>query len=134
MKSLVAIILLSGVLAMNMGMFCQSLCLTDHHKGMSSQDHIAHQHHKMSEQKMPNGEMCPVTHAGHGAHHTMPQTVIKCGCSSDEGTSSVSETALIKSSGDLVPYFQVISKVILFNPVFSSREPIPLESPPNLLS
>ncbi len=134
MKSVLAMILLTGVIMMNTAMFCKSLCLTDRHKDMSPSHTAHHQDNKMPEHKMPNGEMCPAAHTGHGTHHPMPDASIKCGCSADDNASSISEMALIKSPGDLMPYVQVISKIDLFNPIFSSREPIPLEAPPNLLS
>ncbi len=133
MKSMLAMILLTGVVMMNTSMFCKSLCLNDRHKDMSH-SHAAHHDHKIPEHKMPNGDVCPVTHADHGAHHPMPDASIKCGCSADEDASSTYETAMIRSSGDFIPHLQVISIIHLFNPAFSSREPVPLEAPPNLLS
>ena len=120
-------------------MFCQSLCIAGQH---NDESHAHASHHdkinKMAKHEMPQGEDCPIIpHIGHGKSkgtaHTMPQTFIKCDCSEDEAFAAY-EATLIKPLENLVPHLQIISIVEPYNISYSSREPVPLEGPPKILS
>src|SRR3989304_3788612 len=105
MRQSLSISLLLGVLIMNMGMFCHSLCIGGHHEKAGGHQHSASAHghrithhqmvhqmshqtaaHQMTEkapQGMPHGENCPM---GQGMRQgkpdsagiAMPETLRKC--------------------------------------------------------
>lgn len=160
MKRFLATVLLSGVLIMNMGMFCHSLCIGGHHEIGGGHHHPADasvhslMHHQMAhhtaaqprqmtqktEQAMPHGENCPMGQdmrqgKSNSAGHRMPETLIKCGCTPEENVSSAYEATLLKPViADLTPHFTTVSTVTYQNTLFSSRGPIPVEGPPKLFS
>lgn len=143
MKKFLATVLLSGVVIMNTGMFCQSLCLGERgEKNHGHASHAAHVSHKTAKHEMPQseGEHCPLPHemahdTSHGAQHTMPEVFIKCHCHAEDEASSVYyEVTLFKTIKDLLPGLQVVSIVIHRHLNISSIEPIPLEGPPKILS
>ena len=158
MKRFLAIALLSGVLIMNMGMFCHSLCIGGHHEKAGGHQHpgdahghrithhqmakqtAAHQMTQKTQQGMPHGENCPMGQdmrqgKQNSAGHSMPETLIKCGCTSEDNASSAYEATLLKPIiADLTPHFTTVSTVAYQHTLFSSRGPIPVEGPPKLLS
>ena len=157
MKRSFAIALLSGVLIMNMGMFCHSLCIGGHHEKAQGDQHLtdAHVHqmahhkmiqempHKMSQKmphEMPHGEGCPMGQDmrhknSNSARHALPETLIRCGCTPEDNASSVYEATLLKPIiADLTPHLKTVSTVTYQHTLFSSRGPIPVEGPPKLLS
>ena len=130
MRKYSAIVLLAAVLAMNMDMVCQSLCLSGH-SDMAG----AHSPHKTTNHEMPKDEMCPVTHNNsHESHHDMPQTSLKCDCSIDHVASLGYEITLAKPVFDIKPLFTIISEIHSQNKIFLSNETTPLEGPPKILS
>jgi len=153
MKRFLATVLLSGVLIMNMGMFCHSLCIGGHHEEAGGHQHPADAHvhriahHQMAHQmiqKMPQGmpheESCPMGQdmrqgKPNSARHPMPETFIKCGCATEDEASSAYEATLLKPIiADLTPHLKTVSAVTYQQTLFSSRGPIPVEGPPKLLS
>ena len=149
MKRFLATVLLSGVLVMNMGMFCHSLCIGGHHEKGQGHQYLADAHvhpmaqHKMTHkmpQKMPQGESCPMNQdmrpgKSNSARHTLPETLIKCGCTAEDEASSAYEATLLKPIiADLTPHLKTVSAVTYQQTLFSSRGPIPVEGPPKLLS
>ncbi|MBI5407716.1 MAG: hypothetical protein HZA18_08515 [Nitrospirae bacterium] len=141
MKQSFAIALLSGVLIMNMGMFCHSLCAGGGHEKTRMQHSAAHKM-KMA-QVMPQGESCPLSHQmthhkgqghSHGAKQTLPETSLKYGCSAEDEASSAYEVTLLKPIEDLMPHFKTVSTVTPQHTLFSSREPIPSVGPPEIIS
>ncbi len=108
------ITLLIGVLVMNTGILCQSLCLSGH-------DDMVKRETK--------GDVCPITHTSHNAS---PEALIKCDCSSHFEASLDSEITLT-STADLTTYLQAISEVQSYNVIVINTEPIPLEDPPEIL-
>jgi len=173
MKRFLATVLLSGVLIMNTGMFCHSLCIGGHHEKAGGHQHSADSqahrlmHHQMAPQTaqpiihpmahpmthqmtrqaaqktpqgMPHGEHCPMGQdmrqgKPDGAGHSMPETLIKCGCAPEDEASSAYEAALMKPIiADLTPHFKTVSTVTYQHTLFSSRGPSPVEGPPKLLS
>ena len=91
-------------------------------------------------QGMPHGEHCPMGQdmrqgKPDGAGHSMPETLIKCGCAPEDEASSAYEAALMKPIiADLTPHFKTVSTVTYQHTLFSSRGPSPVEGPPKLLS
>lgn len=128
MKRFFAIVLLTGVFAMNMDMLCRSLCMVGH----GNMNHASH--HNMTKHEMPQGEMCPITHKAHhnAPHHATPQTSIKCDCSTDQEASIGYELTIAEPVLDLKPHLNIVSKVNSQEIIFLSREPIPLEAPPKI--
>lgn len=130
MRRFFAITLLAGVLAMNMDMICQSLCLSGHNDMADG-----HASHKTAKHDMPKGEMCPIAQsADHNSHHAVPKTFIKCDCSADEMASIGYELTMAEPVKDLRPYPYTVSKTHSQEITFLSNEPIPLENPPEILS
>ena len=138
---------------MNMGMFCHSLCIGGHHEEAHGRQHSgdAHgrsmAHHKMAQamtqeapQKMPQGESCPMGQdmrqgKPNSAGHPIPETLIKCGCTSEDDAYSAYEATFLKPIiADLTPHLKAVSTVAYQHTLFSSRGPIPVEGPPKLLS
>ncbi len=113
-RKIFTITLLVGVLVMNTGILCQSLCLTGH-------DDMVKRETK--------GDVCPITHTSHNAS---PEALIKCDCSSHFEASLDSEITLT-STADLTLYLQNISKIQPYKIVFINTELIPLEDPPEIL-
>jgi hypothetical protein len=153
MKRSFAIALLLGVLIMNMGMFCHSLCIGGHHEEAHGRQYPGDErgrsmvHHKMAQamtqeepQKMPQGESCPMGQdmrqgKSDRARHTLPETLIKCGCATEDEASSAYEVTLLKPIiADLTPHLMTVSTVTYQQTLFSSRDPVPVEGPPKLLS
>lgn len=125
-----AIVLLFAVLAMNMDMVCQSLCLAGHNDMAGS-----HASHKTTNHEMPKGDMCPVTHHdAHQSHHNMPQSSIKCNCSADQAASIGFEFTYADAASDVTPYLRMVSTIQPQSIIFLSKEPAPLEEPPKILS
>lgn len=125
-----AIVLLAAVLAMNMDMVCQSLCLSGH-GDMAG----AHASHKTTNHEMPKGDMCPTTHNdAHQSHHNMPQPSIKCNCSADQAASIGFEWTFAEAALNVAPYQRMVSTIQPQNTIFLSKEAIPLENPPEILS
>lgn len=103
-------------------------------------------------------EVCPIKglshgqggHHGHDAHHSpslnpSPASgseapgkgggvILKCDCSYDYSTSSVYEPAVTKSILGLNPPSFVLSTIHTKTLTYTSREPIPPEGPPKILS
>jgi hypothetical protein len=130
MRKYSAIVLLVGVLAMNMDMVCQSLCLSGH-GDMAD----AHASHKTANHEMPKADMCPVTHHdAHQSHHDMPQTSIKCDCSADQVAALGFELTIANTFTDLRPSSHIVSKIHSQKVIFLSNVPIPLEGHPKILS
>lgn len=130
MRKPFAIILLAGVLAMNMDMVCQSLCLSGHN-GMAA----GHASHKAAKHGMPKGDMCPTTHStNHTSRHNIPKTFIKCGCPADDLAYLGYELTMTEPVKDLRPYPYIVSRNHLQEIIFLNNEPIPLENPPVILS
>lgn len=137
MKRFFAIILLFGMFAMNADMICKSLC-----EGHGNAAHASH--HNMTGHEMPSsalggGDMCPVTHKAHHAmsheaHNTIPGASIKCNCAADQEASIGYELAIAKPILDLKPHVYIISKIHSPEVIFLSREPVPSEGPPKILS
>lgn len=149
MKRFLATVLLSGVLIMNMGMFCHSLCIGGHNEKAHGHQHPANAHvhpvahHKMTQempQETPHGEGCPMGQdmrhgKSHGVRHTLPETFIKCGCAPEDEASSAYEATLLRPIiVDLTPHLKTVTTVTYQHTLFSSRGPIPVERPPKLLS
>ncbi len=159
MKCFLAIALLSGVLIMNMGMFCHSLCIGGDHEKAGGHQHPgdAHGHrithhqtakqtaaHQMTQKTpqggVPHGENCPMGQdmrqgRPNSARHPMPETFIKCGCTSEDDASSAYEATLLKPiNADLTPHLKTVTTVTYQHTLFSSRGPIPAEGPPKLFS
>ncbi|MBI5327761.1 MAG: hypothetical protein HZB80_05660 [Deltaproteobacteria bacterium] len=130
MKRFFAIVLLFAVLAMNMDMICQSLCLSGH--GDTTNGHSSH---KMASHEMPKGEICPTTRndANH-SHHDMPQTSIKCDCSADQVAALGFELTIADTFADLKPSSHIISRIHSQKVMFLSNIPAPLKGPPKLVS
>ncbi|MBI5875215.1 MAG: hypothetical protein HZB81_05130 [Deltaproteobacteria bacterium] len=125
-----AIVLLFGVLAMNMDMVCQSLCLAGH----GDMTH-AHASHKTTNHEMPKADMCPVKHNhSQESHHDMPQSSIKCDCSADQAASVGFEFTSANAALHVTPYLRMVSTIQPQNIIFLSNEPAPLEGPPKLIS
>ena len=130
MKRLFATVLLFGVLAMNMDMVCQSLCLAGH-GGMAG----SHASHKTTNHEMPKGDMCPATHNdAHQSHHDIPQSSIKCDCSTDQVAALGFELTIADTFTDLKPQLHIASKIHSRKIIFLSNIPLPLEGPPKLIS
>jgi len=98
MKRSFAIALLSGVLIMNMGMFCHSLCAGGGHE--KTRMHHSAAHKMKAAHVMPQGESCPLSHQmthhkgqgrSHVAKQTLAETFIKCGCTTEDEASSAYE-------------------------------------------
>jgi hypothetical protein len=118
-KNFFAIILLIGVLVMNTGKVCQSLCLSGHG------DMAKHE---------AKGDVCPIAHSNHHqSNHTFPDALIKCDCSTHFEASLDNEITLT-SAVDLTPYSYNISEVQSYKTALINTEPIPLEDPPEILS
>lgn len=129
MKRLFAIILLAAVLAMNMDIICQSLCLS----GQGDKANI-HASHKTTNHEMPKGDMCPTTHNDtHQSHHDMPRSSIKCDCSVDQAASLGFEFTSADAVLDVTPYLRMVSTIQPQSIIFLSQELIPLEGPPKIL-
>jgi|SRR3989338_7803849 len=125
-----AITLLFGVLAMNMDIICQSLCLSGQGDMVG-----AHASHKTTNHEMQKGEMCPTAQStGHSSHHAIPKTFIKCDCSADDLASIGYELTMAEPVKDLRPYPYIVSKTHSQEIIFLINEPIPLENPPEILS
>jgi hypothetical protein len=130
MRRLFTIALFFGVLAMNMNVICQSLCLSGH--GDMTNEHSSH---KMAGHEMPKGEICPITHNdAHDSHHDMPQTSIKCDCSTDQVAALGFELTIADTFADLKPLSHIVSKIHSQKAMFLSNIPIPFEGPPKLVS
>ncbi|MBI3398882.1 MAG: hypothetical protein HY026_06600 [Deltaproteobacteria bacterium] len=130
MKRFFAIVLLFAVLAMNMDMVCQSLCLSGH--GDMTR---AHASHKTTNHEMPKADMCPVKHNhSQESHHDMPQTLIKCDCPADHVVSIGFELTMADTFIDVKPRLTIISKIHPQKENFLSSESAPLEGPPKLIS
>lgn len=142
MKQSFAIALLTGVLIMNLGMFCHSLCAGGGYEKIRM--HHSADHKMKAAHVMPQGESCPLSHQmthhkgqghSHGANQTLPQTSIKCGCTAEDEASSAYEATLLKPIiADLTPHLKTVSTVAYQHTLFSSRGPVPVEGPPKLLS
>ena len=131
-----AIVLLFGVLAMNMDMICQSLCLSGHNDMADGHaSHLPAQADKTAKHDMPKGEMCPTAQsAEHGSHHTTPKTFIQCDCSADQVATLGFELTIADTFTDLKPPSHIVSKIHPQKENFSSKEPAPFEGPPKLIS
>ena len=133
MKRSFAIALLSGVLIMNMGMFCHSLCAGGGHD--KDRMHHSEAAKMQTSHVMPHGKSCPMSHQmtdhkasgrSHGAKDTSPQTSLKCGCTTGDEASSAYEAALLKPIiADLGPHLTMVSAVISQYSLFSSRDSVP---------
>ena len=141
MKGSFAIALLSGVLIMNMGMFCHSLCAGGGHE--KTRMHHSAAHKMKAAHVMPQGESCPLSHQmthhkgqgrSHVAKQTLAETFIKCGCTTEDEASSAYEVTLLKPIEDLTPYLKTVSTIPPRHTLFSSREPIPSVGPPEIVS
>ncbi|MBI5049025.1 MAG: hypothetical protein HZB54_08790 [Deltaproteobacteria bacterium] len=129
MRRLFTIVLFFGVLAMNMNVICQSLCLSGHNDTADS-----HTSHKTANHDTPKGDMCPTTQsAAHSSHHNIPKTFIKCGCPADQ-TALGFELTIADTFADLKPSSHLVSKIHSHKVIFLSNIPIPLEGPPKLVS
>ncbi|MBI3753732.1 MAG: hypothetical protein HY266_06800 [Deltaproteobacteria bacterium] len=126
MRRSCAIVLLVSIFAMNAHMICKSLCMA----GYGNMNHASHT--TMTEHAMPQTpkDICPITH---NPHHAMPQTSIKCGCSTDDEASVGYELTLAEYVFDLRPYPYIISKIHPHEIIFFSSESIPAEGPPKIL-
>ena len=125
-----AIVLLFGVLAMNMDIICQSLCLSGHSDRAGT-----HASHKTTNHEMPKGDMCPTTHNDtHQSHHDMPQSSIKCDCSADQAASVGFEFTSANAALNVTPYLRMISTIQPQSIIFLSNTPTLLENPPEILS
>src|SRR3990172_11841157 len=94
-KKALPIILLIGVLVMNTGILCESLCLAD--------SHITR--HKMSHAKNESSETqaCPKS-ATHNLHdHAKSGASIKCACAPDNAASLSDQHLLSGAALDLTP-------------------------------
>jgi len=129
MRRSFAIVLLFGVLAMNMDMVCQSLCLSGDNDTADG-----HASHKTAKHDTPKSEMCPTTQsADHSSHHNIPKTFIKC-CPADDLASLGYELTMAEPVKDLRPYPYIVSKTHSQKTIFLSNESVPLENPPEILS
>ncbi|MBI5875212.1 MAG: hypothetical protein HZB81_05115 [Deltaproteobacteria bacterium] len=131
MKRFFAIVLLFAVLAMNMDMICQSLCLAGH--GDMAGAHVSH---KTAKHETAQGEMCPLEHnADHNtSHRAMPQSSIKCDCSADQAASVGFEFTSAGATLDVTAYMGIVSRIHSQGIIFLSKETSPLEGPPKLIS
>ncbi len=137
MRKLSAIVLFAGMLAMNTGTFCQSLCRGSHHLEGPTYNDTGHGHavHMTAKHEMPKGDICPITNStNHDTHHSTPQTYIECDCSQDLDTSTGYAVTLTEPSAELKPHLYIISKLQSSEIVFLSNESIPLEGPPKILA
>jgi len=125
-KKALPIILLIGVLVMNTGILCESLCLAGSHM---SRHKISHAKNESSE-----AQACPKS-ATHNLHDNAESDAsIKCDCSLDNEASLSDQHLLSEVTLDLTPQLYLISSLILYKSSFMSVEPIPLESPPEILT
>lgn len=125
MKSFFATALFLSALAMNMDMVCKSLCMAGGH------GNVNHTSHTMMEHAMHRQAVCPITHT---AHHSMPQTSIKCNCAADNEASIGYELTLTESASGLTPYFHIVSQIHSHRAIVLSKELAPSEGPPKILS
>jgi len=125
-KKVLPIILLIGVFVMNTGILCESLCLADSHLSR----------HKMSHAKNESTKThaCPKSATQNHHNHAESDASIKCDCSlADEAT--LSDLQLLSAAAfDLTPQHCLTTSVIMYKSSFMSLEPIPLESPPEILA
>lgn len=129
MRKSFAIVLLFGVLAMNMDIVCQSLCLSGNNDTADG-----HTSHKAAKNDMPKSDMCPIIHsADHSSHHNIPKTFIKC-CPADDLASIEYELTMAEQVKDLRSYPYIVSKTHSQKTIFLSNEPSPLENPPEIPS
>lgn len=125
-KKALPIILLIGVLVMNTGILCESLCLAGSHTS----------HHKMSHTINESSETkaCPKS-ATHNHHHNAKSgATIKCECAPENAASFSGLHLLSGAALDLTPQPYFTSSVIPFKSSVMSVEPIPLESPPEIVA
>ncbi len=124
-KKALPIILLIGVFVMNTGILCESLCLAGSHAS----------HHKMSHTINESSEAhaCPKSVSHH--HNTKSGATIKCACATNNAASAFSGLHLLSGAAlDLTPQPYFTSSVIPHKSSFVSVEPIPLESPPEIVA
>ncbi len=129
-KSLVAIILLIGAFALNLGMMCQSLCAGGHkenHAMMTAEAGASHHADPMC--TMHSAKAPDTSHECPG--HKDPST-IKCGCCAD--LSAIDFDFSINLPHDLSPDELFVVTLTSVKPTFVNSEPMPLEGPPKLLA
>ncbi len=122
-KKALPIILLIGILVMNTGILCESLCLAGSHQSS----------HKMSHTKSESSETqaCPKSATDNHHDHADSGASIKCACAPDDA--SLSDVHLLSVAPlDLTPHPYLTSSVISYKSSFMAVEPIPLESPPEI--
>lgn len=125
------IILLIGVLVMNTGILCESLCLAGHGTMADSpipHDMISHSKHKPSET-----QACPISESHNHSDNAESKTFIKCDCSS-ENDSFIDHDLKPSASADLIPYLQVASNIQPYSIVFTDNILIPSERPPEIFA
>src|SRR3990172_7139127 len=103
-KKALPIILLIGVLVMNTGILCESLCLAGSHAS----------HHKMSHTINESSEAheCPKSATHHHHDHVKSGTSIKCACAPDNAASFSDLHLLSGAALDLTPQPYFTSSVI----------------------
>ena len=132
MKKFFAIILLIGATAINIGTFCQSLCLIGH-------DNMVHHTSNTAMQKQKaQTDVCSITRLSnhsnhHQSDHTAAKTLIKCDCSSHR-EASLDYKTILASAVDLTPYLQNISTLPPCKTIHICVEIIPVERPPKILA
>ncbi len=125
-KKALPIILLIGILVMNTGILCESLCLADSHIAL----------HKMSHAKNESSEthVCPKSATHHHHDNAKSGASIKCECAPDNAASFSGLHLLSGAALDLTPQPYFTSSVIPYKSSFMSVDPIPLESPPEIVA
>jgi hypothetical protein len=127
-KGSFAIILLAGVFVMNMGILCESLCLTGSHISNHAKSHEKYEFSKT--------QACPIskTHHNH-PNNAESKTFIKCNCSHvHEGSLIDAPLLLLEPALNLTPQIYLISNLSQYDSSFISAEPNPLERPPQILA
>lgn len=125
------IILLIGVLVMNTGILCESLCLTGH--GNMADSHISHNMMSHTKNESSNMQACPISETHNHSDNIESKTFIKCDCSSDHEASLSDVTLLSEATFNLTPQTYLISSLIPYKSTFNSAEPNSLERPPKIL-
>lgn len=124
------IILLIGVLAMNTGILCESLCLAGH--GNMADSHMTHDMMSHTKNESSNMQACPISETHNHSDNAESRKFIKCDCSSDHEVSLSDITLLSEATFNLTPQIRLISSLIPYKSTFNSVEPNSLERPPQI--
>ncbi|MBI3584872.1 MAG: hypothetical protein HY096_13130 [Nitrospinae bacterium] len=131
-RKIFTIILLIGVLVMNTGILCESLCLTGH--GSMTDSHVFHDTISHKKHESSKTEICPISTTHNHHNNTESDAFIKCDCSSDHVASLSDVTLLSEATFNLTPQIHLISHLSPYKSSFINIEYSPLEKPPEILA